>query len=93
MEHLWQIAGGVLALFGIAGGIWQAVSWHNGLVAKIDAAAAASKAQHDLQAQQLDSIQNELKEHKESCAEHFKTIYSELRELRTAVAKLEGSKQ
>ena len=84
--------GGAVAVLTLAGGAWKAVSWHNGLVAKVDAAAAAAKASHELQAQQLDSIQSELKEHKDSCEKHFKTIYGELRDLSTRLARLEGKK-
>ena len=93
MEYgLTELLGIAVALLALAGGIWKAVSRHNGLVAKIDAASAAAKHQHEEQAAQLRSIQSELKEFKESTSKNFARIYERLDDLNTRVSRLEGPK-
>ena len=82
----------ILAALGIAGVIWRAVSWHNGLVAKIDAIAAESKHQHELQAEQLRSVQAELAEFKDESKRNFTKLYSRIDDLSERIARLEGRK-
>ena len=73
-----------------AGAVWRIVSWHNDLVAKIDAIAAESKHQHELQAEQLRSVQEELKEFKAESKRNFTKLYSRIDDLSERLARLEG---
>lgn len=82
----------ILGALTIAGAIWKAVSWHNNLVAKIDAIAAEAKHQHEMQAEQLRSVQSELSEFKSESKRNFTRIFERLDDLTQRIARLEGKR-
>ena len=91
--HWPEAIAGILGALGIFGFAWRAVSWHNSLVAKIDAAAADAKSQHEIQSGQIGSIQRELTEFKSECRRNFKDIYDRLGGVEKGLARLEGKSE
>ena len=84
------VLGVIVSALTIGGAIWRAVSWHNALVAKIDAFAAEAKHQHELQAEQLRSVQRELTDFKSESKRNFAKLYDRLEDLGQRIARLEG---
>ena len=59
-------------------------------MARIDAIAAESKHQHEMQAEQLRSVQEELKEFKDESKRNFSKVFARIDDLAERVARLEG---
>ena len=85
-----EYASEALAILGIAGFVWHAISRYNSLEAKVDAAAAEARAQHNAQAQQLASIQHELTEAKEESRRNTAKVFERLEDQGQRIARLEG---
>ena len=89
-ERIAEWLGAIAIALTIAAFIWRAVSWHNDLVAKIDAIGAEAKHQHEMQAEQLRSVQDELKEFKSESKRNFGRIFERIDDLTQRIARLEG---
>ena len=73
-----------------AGAVWRMVTWHNNLVSRMEAIASDAKHQHELQASQLESVQNELTEFKQESKRNFTKVFERIDDLAERVARLEG---
>ena len=80
----------VVSCLVIGGVIWKVVSWHNDIVAKIDSIAAESKHQHELQSEQIRSLQAETTEFKAEVKRNFAKVFARIDDIAERVARLEG---
>ena len=85
-----EALGVAVAVLTLGAFFWKVVSWHNDIVARLEASAADSKHQHDLQSEQIRSIQSELAEFKEETRRNFTKVYDRLDNLGERIARLEG---
>ena len=90
VDAFMPVLGAVVSCLAIGGAIWKIVSWHNDIVSRIDAIAAESKHQHELQHQQIEAVREDLRDFKESTQRNFSKVFSRIDDLAERVAKLEG---